>query len=1018
VTVIDNRWWSAHTHSRYSAGDALPTVKAIVDRAVELRYPVLGLTDHGNSAGTVELYTHARKAGIEPLPGMEAYVALNRNSLITLPSGRRKLPTFHMGLLATTEVGYRNLIGLHNTAHRNFTGKPVLDLGDFAKAHDDGLLEGVVATSGCWFGLLPTLMREGDPIALRNVLAALEGWFTDGFYIEMQHHGIHTHEQNSDLHVADLHTISKQMGLPVIIGQDSHYCHLEERPVHDALKMLSSWKLDDPDDAIFPGDGYHMADLPWIAKHYTPDQLEDGLAGLDDLASKAKVRIPELDTFKLAVPDTGGDPDAILMRKTTDALEARFADGRIRPARHSAYRKLLAEELDVVIGAGFSGYLLLAGKVADYMREEKISFSVRGSAAGALLCWLLGITNLDPVVWGLPFDRFLSRDRTKPPDIDFDIEHRRRDEVIDWLANQYHVVRIGTWGQLGINDDDDEEDQKGSLLVKWKQRARHMGMDPNAPVPPAEWAKLQALAQVNARTDPSHPGAYGGVGVHAAGVLITPDERTASGVPLVSVKATKEDTERRLVTAFYKDDLERMGLVKLDLLALRTQTAMRIVHDLVGLDVERIPLNDKDTYRSIRTGNTVGLFQLEGGAAARGVKQLAPTRIQDIIAAMALFRPAALNSGATESFLRRRNGQEPIPARHDIITAETKDTYGVIVYQEQALNIMKRLGLTVEEVEKARKAIKASNAGVGDAQVILRELQGKIAVQAQGVGMCVTDVAWLNEALDAYANYGFNKAHATAYGLLAYWTAYARTHHPVAFWAGILDCYADDNSKVWVGNRQSRTRVSKTDKYKVAARTAGLMLLPAHVNRSKENYTATADLKALRAGLSSVPGVGVKGATEIVAHAPYSSLDDFADRVSASRVGGVVELRKGHSPMACGGVVVELAKAGAFEGITFDPVRAAERDRLAAEKAAKKEAMLLKRWMTRAEKHVKARIKADAAAAGATLKRTEYAALWQAEMDEATAWVVNAAADLTAAGHTPVESDLWKTYYEGIGGEA
>lgn len=887
-------FWSAHTHSRYSAKDALPTVEKVVAKAAQLGYPALGLTDHGNMGGAAQLYSASRKAGIKPLPGIEAYVALDRST------DARK--TMHLGMLALTPVGYRNLVGLATQSAKQFHYKPVLDLPDLAAAGEDGRLEGIACMSGCWFGLLPTMIRTGSPLAVRNLLVSLDGWFGEGLYVELQHHRIRDDEHDDTLHVALLHQVATDLGLPVVITQDSHYCEADDKPVHETMKRLMSWS-DDADDAVFPGDGYQMVQEDWMALRYSPTQLGDGLAGLADLEAKARVVIPELDDFQLAVPDLGGDPDVELRKDVVAGYNARLTTGAIKQARKDLYTERIEEEMRIITSAGFSGYLQVAGAVCDYMREHDIMFNIRGSASGSLVLFLKGITSLDPILMGLPFDRFLSSDRTKPPDIDIDVEHRRRDEVIAWMESRWHVEHIGTWLQMGLNPD--ESDQKGSLMVRWKMNQRKMGNDPDLRLNSRAWAELKAVAD-------EQP--YLGYGVHAAGLLVTPDAFTAACVPMSYVASSKT-----LVTSFGKKDVERMGLVKLDLLGLKTLTAVKTAYTLAGIGPSNIVWNDSRSYALMRSGRTTGLFQLEGGATARGCMQLEPRKLTDVIAAMALFRPATLESGATESFVKRRKGEEKIQERHPIIMEETAETYGILLYQEQALGVMKRLGLTTEEIEAARDAIKASNANVGGARQVLEGLRTKIRAGALAAGFVPADIAWLDGALDAYAGYGFNKAHAAAYGVLAYTTAWLRTNYPVAFWAGMLDAYADSQTEVWYGPRGQRARIPQIQAYRSEAQKDGVVLLGPHVNHSKVSWSADPKLVAVRAGLTSLKGVGQVAAKELVAHQPYADLSDLVGKVSTKRVSGVKDLALGHTPSSCPGVIGTLAHAGALRDLAPVP---------------------------------------------------------------------------------------------------
>ncbi|CAB4194587.1 PHP domain containing protein [uncultured Caudovirales phage] len=874
-----SNYWSAHTHSRFSAKDALPTVEAIVNKAEHFGYPALGLTDHGNMGGAVQLYKACRKAGIEPLPGIEAYVSLNRNE--ARPS------TMHMGLLATTQDGYRNLVSLVTQSHQQFKYKPILDLADFAQAAEDGRLDGIAAMTGCWFGLLPTMLRTPDEniaTMTSNVLLSLASWFGSGLYVEIQNHVIHDDTHDDDLHSQVLLGIAKKHGLPIVITQDSHYVEPEDRALHETMKRLVSWS-DDPDDAVFPGDGYHMVDDEWMIDHHTPEIYAAGIEGLNDLLSKAQVVIPELDTFKLKVPDTtiSGDPNNELDKLTRIALDLKIKNGKIKESNKDEYYRRLENELKVVIDADFAGYLLFTASVTEYMDQKQINYNVRGSASGSLLCWLLHITSFDPVTWGLLAERFLSPGQVAPPDIDIDIEHDRRQEMMEWLQEHAHTANIGTWLSMGL---DSEGEQKGSLMIRYKMHARKTGKDPDLPVPPKEWAQLQALAEKKALL---------GYGVHAAGLLVTPDEYTAGVVPMQYVASSKT-----MVTMFGKEDVEALGLVKLDLLGLKTLTALRIIRKYSDVQIEDIPLNDKKVFQAMSKGNTSGLFQLEGGSGRSGVRRLKPTKIADVIAAMALFRPATMESGATDDFINRRQGITKAPERHKIIADETKETYGVLLYQEQVISVLRSVGLDAQEIEKARKAIKASNADVGNARGELTKLFMRIEKLAKEKGMSATDIDWLKEALNAYASYGFNKAHATAYGVLAYITGYYSVHHPVAFWAGMLDAY---------------TGAQQEASYLTAAREAGVVIRSAHVNTASIGYTADMETQTIRKGLTSIHGVGSKAAEELVRHAPYASLDDLARKVSARRVSGAKALGMGHSPESCGGIIAALNTANALFGL-------------------------------------------------------------------------------------------------------
>lgn len=891
-------FWSVHTHSRFSIKDALPKVEAVVDRAVALGYPALGLTDHGNPGGWVKLYTECRKQGIEPLPGVEAYLAVDRLA------GKRPT-TMHCCFVAVSEQGYRNLIALVTEMNRNFRYKALLDFADLAKAYEAGRLEGIAMTSGCWFGMLPTLLREDVPTAplrVRNVLGALARWFPGRFFIEIQTHGIRTADQDDELHAALLYNVAQRMGLPVVITQDSHYTVLEDKPVHETLKMLVSWNADDPDSAVFPGDGYHMVDTAWMRRHHEPEVFAAGMEGLEHLLGQAKVRVPELDTFQMVVPhlSIGKTPEQELTQRCEAAMAKLLTEGRIRASKARAYRARLVEELDVINGAGFAGYMLFVAAVTDELRERAIMFNIRGSGVGSLVCYLVRITEgvvpIDPLMFELSFARFLSRDRSKPPDVDIDIQHDRRQEIVDWLAERYHVLGISTWSQLGVDESADVDgDQKGSLMVLWKQYQGRTGGDRTAKVPRHEYQRLQLLGMKRA---------YASYGVHPAGLLVTsePAELEAM-VPQMWVASSK-----RMVSAYDMEDVASTGLVKLDLLGLKMLSALAETIDISGVAPEDVDWRDTKVYSAFGRGLTTGVFQLDGFTAQKGIKRMRPTKMADVIAAMALFRPATIASGAMDNYLERRARLRPIDQMHPIITDETKETYGVLLYQEQAIAIMQRLGLAVEDIEAARKAVKASNAGVGKARETLARIMDVARERGVAQGMSVMDLAWLENGIRAYADYGFNKAHATSYGLMAYLTGWYSVNHPVAFWTGLLNANVEDDYRV--------------NKYLKAARLAGVRILPAHVNKSGVGYTADVAGNSIRKGLASIKGCGPKASAELAAKAPFASLDDLALRVNNRIVTGSKALGAGHTPAACGGIVTILDAMGALKDLTREEAAA------------------------------------------------------------------------------------------------
>jgi DNA polymerase III subunit alpha len=900
-----------HIHSNYSAKDALPHPVDIVARAKQLRMPALGWTDHGNMGGTVQFYLACRKAGIEPLPGIEAYVAFERSRE---GKGRKRAETFHLTMLATNLTGYRNLVALNNQAHRQFYYQPVIDLGDLASAAESGGLDGVYGLSGCWFGLGPRMLREGSPMAVLGLLKALAGWFGSGFAIELMHHEISDDEHDDSEHVAFLHSVSERLGLPTVISQDSHYVYAQDRADHDFYKWLTSWG--NPDEAQWPGKlGYHMVGFDEV-KHLYPKHIWDkAMDGMLDLYQMAQVRIPELESYTLRVPDMALTRDPLLTMQgiCDNALTDAVFHKKIARASSKRYWARLEDEYEVISSSGFAPYLMLVKEVCDELERRGIVWSVRGSASGSLVCWLLGITTFDPIRWRLRFDRFLSTDRTKPPDIDIDMDPEFREEMFDHLGSRFHTLRIGTWSKYGLttedaDDFDPDRPQRGSLPVQYKYavgkiiEARH-GPDRkrwpreahdqwNAEITPAEWKRLRSL-------DRHRP--YKNWSTHAAGLIITDDERTIAEIPQLAVTG-----KGYMVSAFDKDDVERLGLVKLDLLNLKLLTAIRVMQQVSGVRHQDVPPNDAKVFTHLNRGNVTGVFQLEGGSTRTGLRRLQPKKVEDLVAAVALFRPATMNSGATDDFLRRRNKEASVPVRHSLIEAVTKETYGILLYQEQAIEIFRSLGMSIEEIEAARGAIKASNSGIHSAGAVLDELMLRVRSLGVDQGLSDMDITWLESTLAAFSGYAFNRAHAVAYAVWAYKSAWYALHHPVAFWTGMLTAHSGNSEK------------ERIKDYIVAAVGAGVVIRQPNVRISGVTYRADTRAQAIYKGLQSIDGIGIKTAEEIVRNQPYTSLDDLATRVSNRLVSGSKNLALGVHPADCTGAVALLHNAGALKGLAFE----------------------------------------------------------------------------------------------------
>lgn len=875
LKVRRSKVWNLHSHSKFSANDALPSVDKMVATAKRFGQPALGLTDHGNMAGTVQLYTNAMKAGIKPFPGSELYIVHDRND--------KKAKRHHMCVVAYTTEGYQNLVRLSTQSYRNFYHRPILDHADLAEASEAGLLKGIAATSGCYYGFIAQAMTKEDFSTARQLMRAYNGWF-DRFYVELQNHNIdHGDGWTDDLLANELYFAAFDLGIPAVLTQDSHYCEHDDQETHNAFKRLVAYG-DDPDDAVFPGDGFGLADLGWFMDHHNESRFRYGQDGLVDLLDAWDLSIPQLDHYSYNIPITVDDPDSELEHRTRTVLE----DMRLDKERK--YVDRLADELSIIKDTGMAGYLLLVQEVTDWCRQNKIFYQARGSASGSISNWLLGITQVDPLKWGLSFERFISRDRTKPPDIDLDIEHERRAELIEWLRGRFSVTQIGTWSEYSIHGEEEDE-AKGSILRRYYGYRNRIGAATGEwdLVPDEDKAELLAIAQHKP---------FASYGTGAAGLVVTTtEEELTSLVPMMLVASS--DT---WVTQYDKDDIERLGLVKLDVMGVKTLTVLHKCMDNLGRDIHRgldwIPLSDTKTYQSISRGETEGVFQLEGGSAKYGCKRLKPTKIGDVIAAMALFRPATQDSGATASYINRRSKKEGVPQRNSIIEKHTSRTYGIMLFQEQVIDILRDLGMTPDDLTAFLKAVKASNSAIGDAGHVIAAYRDDVHRMAKEKHFSDEDWEWLWEAIEGFAAYGFNQAHSTVYGLTAYRCAYLATNFPVEFFAAQLAVAGG---------------TPKESRYVLAARRRGISIRRADINISAASYGMDTRHNAIRKGFTAIKGIGEPTAKKIIAARPeegFTSMEEFCRLSKVSGSGpylneGVLDV----------GIVGKLYEAGTLDSI-------------------------------------------------------------------------------------------------------
>lgn len=898
-------FFHAHTHSEYSALDAISTVEDLVVKSVKMKQPAIALTDHGNMGGVVQGYQSAAKHGIQFFPGIESYLTAEP---IT-DDKKQKLERFHLGLLALNEDGYKELIALSSLAHTRprFNRFPRFDLNDFAQFQT----ENIAVMTGCYFGLVQqTLVKKGYKAAKR-IVEMYAKWYPNTF-VEIQNHNIDHAEQwegdpremvyATDGDIADaLVNIAGEVGLPVMATQDAHYCNSNQKVAHELMKRMVYRGGDGVNE--FPGDSFHLASTEWVKEHHTEEHWELVEEGAQQLLDLHDLTLPPLDNYRPRVPTVKKKPQRWLEREFWKRLEVMKEDGvLVKP--WAKYVKQGKHELDVIGQLGHAGYFSVIQTVVDYCNDKHYCVEARGSANGSLVCYALGITSIDPLEFGLTFERFLSLDRKKPPDVDLDIEDVARPDVMEFVDRQFGSRQIGTFQQLGARDTDD----KGNLLVTYNSYLRDkIGNEKFVPRYGRGIETIREVAQVSVKD-------YKGLrrlsklkvkrsyGVHPAGVLLNGDDLKINDyVPTMLVASSNT-----IVTQFDGDDVEKFGLTKMDLLGQRTLTTMRRTQELIGredpTDFKWIPRNDKQTVRYLTKGNTEnGVFQFEGYSMARGARALKIRSTMDCVLAGALFRPACIESGVTDTYINRRHNpslREDIEYPHPAFEEVLKETNGVVLFQEQVLAIMRKLGLDYEGINTFFAIVKDSGKGATARNI---ERAKEVRKTWQGIcdrnGIDDPDAAW--HYIEGYTKYGFNKAHSSGYGVRSYRVAYLKVHYPLEFHAALLES--------WAGKPKEKIYIRE-------ARARDIRLLSADVNISGANWTIDEKRGAIRRGLSSIKGIGAAAANDIAANAPYDSLEDMIERCSnRTCAGGPLFLKEGKFS----GNLEKLKEAGALSSLGY-----------------------------------------------------------------------------------------------------
>ncbi len=898
-----------HNHTQYSLLDGLTKVPLLVNRIKELGMNSVAMTDHGTLSGVIEFYKEAKAAGINPIIGMEAYVA-PRGHTDKDPAKDRQ--AFHLTLIAMNNQGYSNLMQLTTIAQlEGFYYRPRISR-ELLKKYNEGL----IVLSGCIGGELGDALRQGDYAHALDIAKWHHEVFGDRYYIELMDHGHVGHPSAWEEQTAvnnQLLKISAELKIPAVVTSDAHYLLHEDKEAHEILLCVQTGSfLSDKGRFSLEDFDLFVDDPKNIIKRWGKPHPEL-ISNTAKIAKRCKVTI-KLD--EILIPKyplaKGEDEKEVLHKLVWQGLAWRYGEVERDASRKLSVaeaRKKLSEavikrteyELQVVDKVGFNGFFLIVNDFVNWGKDAGIVFGPgRGSTAGSIVAYSLRITDLDPLRYELLFERFLTPDRIEMPDMDIDIQDTRRDEVIRYCIDKYgedRVANIVTFGRMAARNS--IRDVARVLQVPYAEADRLAKMIP-PPVqgrhtPLAEHMKAVPELKAEYKNNPQAKrvfdlatkleGTIRSHGVHAAGVIIAPD-KLINYVPL-------EMAQKGVVATQYSmGPVADIGLLKIDFLGLSNLTtinnSLRIIKRVYGadIDISTLPLNDLKTYDLLSRGETTGIFQMESSGMRRYLKDLKPTVFEDIIAMGALYRPGPLSAGLTDSFIARRNGQEKVKYEHELMRPALESTYGVMVYQEQFMQIVKDMcGFSGSQADTLRRAVGKKKR---ELMAQMKELVIKGALD-HGVDKKTAEKFWSD--LEGFADYAFNKSHAACYGLITYETAYLKANYPSAFMAALMSSDYDDTDRLAIEITECQNM--------------GIEVLPPDVNESYHEFAVIPGEQRIRFGLDAVKNVG-HGAVESILAAReklggrFASIEDFCKHVDSHAAN-----RK---------TIESLIKAGAFDG--------------------------------------------------------------------------------------------------------
>jgi len=896
-----------HVHTEYSMLDGAARVEELVSQVAKEGMPAIAMTDHGNVFGAYDFYKKANAAGVKPIIGIEAYVSpesrFEKKRVKWADGGEDDVSGggayTHMTILAENNAGLSNLFKLSSLASlEGYYYKPRMDRDLLSK-----YASGLIATTGCPGGEIQTRLRMGAYKEAKAAASEFRDIFgAENYYLEVMDHGIDIETRVK----TDLLKLGKELGLPLLATNDLHYTHHSDAASHEALLCVQSGStLADPKRFKFDNNEFYLKSSAEMRKLFSdiPEACDNTLL----IAERCNVKMRENENLlpQYSVP-TGETEDSWLRKESNKGLLARL-DGKV----DAAYQERLNYELDVMIKMGFPGYFLVVSDLCSHARSVGIRVGPgRGSAAGSLVSYALGITALDPIKHGLLFERFLNPERISMPDIDLDFDERRRSEMIAYATRKYgedRVAQIITYGTIKS-----KQALKDSTRVLGYPYA--IGDKLTKALPPSVMGKDISLAGVfdtgNERygeagefrslyeSDPDSKrivdtargleGLKRQWGVHAAGVILSKE-------PLLDViPIHRREADGAIITQFDMGACEAIGLLKMDFLGLRN---LSVLDDCllnikankgIDLDLATLTLDDIKTYQLLGRGETLGVFQLDGGPMRALLRQMNPDSFEDISAVIALYRPGPMGVNAHNDYADRKNKrQEVVPIHPELVDALSEilgDTYGLIVYQEQVMAIAQKVaGFSLGRADLLRKAMGKKNKDILDKEYVNFEK----GMTDNGFSKSAIDKLW--ETLIPFSDYAFNRAHSAGYGMVSYWTGYLKANYPTEYMAALLTSVRDDKDKSAL--------------YLNECRRMGIKVLPPDVNESQSDYTPLGD--DIRFGLTAIRNVGENVVASIVANrntsGRYESFGDFLTKVDAN---------------VCNKKTIEsLIKGGAFDSL-------------------------------------------------------------------------------------------------------